>query len=253
MSGADEPHPRLHAYHDAHDRRAFVRALFDGTATEYDRINRLFSLGSGGRYRRQVLLRTGLAPGMQLVDVAVGTGLLANEAVRLVGDPGAVIGIDPSGEMLREARRKLSISLIQGRAEHLPLADGCADFLTMGYALRHVEHLSAAFAEFARVLRPGGTLLILEFVAPSGRVGRALTRFYLGAAIPALCRLLAPSAQTETLMRYCWDTVEASASPDTIQAELAASGFTRITAMRSLGFLIAYCARKSATGDHVSS
>ena len=196
-----------------------------------------------------MLLRAGLTPGMQLVDVAVGTGLLADAAVRVAGDPGAVVGVDPSGQMLREARRKLSISLVQGRAEHLPLAAGCADFLTMGYALRHVEHLSTVFVEFARILRPGGTLLILEFVTPRGRASRALTWFYLGVVIPALCRRLAPSGQTDALMRYCWDTVEASATPDAIQAELAASGFTRITTMQNLGFLIAYQAQKSATGD----
>lgn len=249
MNGVGKPHPRLNAYHEGRDQRAFVRALFDRTATDYDRINRLFSLGSGGRYRRGTLLRAGLAPGMQVVDVAVGTGLLADAAVRLTGDPDAVVGVDPSGQMLREARRKLSISLIQGRAEHLPLAAGCADFLTMGYALRHVEHLSTAFVEFARVLRPGGTLLILEFVTPRSRASRALTRFYLGVVIPALCRYLTPSAQTDTLMRYCWDTVEAGAEPDAIQAELAASGFTRISAVRNLGFLIAYRAQKSATSD----
>ena len=109
MSGLGEPHPRLSAYHEGRDQQAFVRALFDRTATDYDRINRLFSLGSGDRYRRQILLRSGLVPGMQLVDVAVGTGLLASAAVRLVGAPGTVIGVDPSGNMLREARRKLSV------------------------------------------------------------------------------------------------------------------------------------------------
>jgi demethylmenaquinone methyltransferase/2-methoxy-6-polyprenyl-1,4-benzoquinol methylase len=253
VSGLGEPHPRLSAYHEGRDQQAFVRALFDRTATEYDRINRLFSLGSGGRYRRQILLRTGLAPGMRVVDVAVGTGLLAEAAVRLTGDPGTVVGVDPSGQMLREARRKLSISLVQGRAEQLPLAAGCADFLTMGYALRHVEHLSTTFVEFARVLRPGGTLLILEFVTPRGRASRALTRFYLGVVIPALCRYLARSAQADTLMRYCWDTVEAGATSDAIQAELAASGFTRIRTVRNLGFLIAYRAQKTATSDQVSS
>lgn len=252
MTGLSDPHPRLNAHHEGGERRAFVRALFDRTATEYDRINRLFSFGSGDRYRRQTLQRAGLAHRMQLVDVAVGTGLLADAAVRLVGDPAAVIGVDPSGQMLREARRKLSIPLIQGRAEDLPLADGCADFLTMGYALRHMESLSTAFAEFARVLRPGGRLLILEFVTPHGQASRALVRFYLGAVIPTLCRCLAPSTQVDTLMRYCWDTVEASASPDAIHAELAAAGFTEISAARNLGFLIAYSARKSSAGDQVS-
>jgi demethylmenaquinone methyltransferase/2-methoxy-6-polyprenyl-1,4-benzoquinol methylase len=245
MTEASGPHPLLIKYYQqVADRRAFVRGLFDRTATEYDRINRLFSLGLGDRYRRQVLRRAGLAPGARLVDVAVGTGLLAGAAVRLIGDPGAVIGVDPSGNMLREARRKLDIPLIQGGAEHLPLADGCADFLTMGYGLRHMERLSTAFLEFARVLRPGGSLVILEFVTPIRRITRAVTRFYLGAAIPAVCRCVAPARQADILMRYCWDTVETCVPPGTIHDELAAAGFGEITSTCSLGFLIAYRARK---------
>ncbi len=254
MTDASSPHPLLSTYYQqVADRRAFVRGLFDRTANEYDRINRLFSLGSGDRYRRQILLRAGLAPGMRLIDVAVGTGLLAGAAVRLIGDPGAVIGVDPSANMLREARGKLDIPLVQGRAEHLPLADGCADFLTMGYALRHVERLSAAFEEFARVLRPGGSLVILEFVTPVRRVSRALTRFYLGVAIPALCRCVAPSRDTATLMRYCWDTVENCVPPGAIHDAMATAGFVDTASTRSLDFLIAYHARKSPAGDQVSS
>ncbi len=72
------PHPVLPAYYGRlEERGAFVRALFNGNAGEYDRINRIFSLGSGGRYRRQALLAAGLRPGMRVLDVAVGTGLVA--------------------------------------------------------------------------------------------------------------------------------------------------------------------------------
>jgi demethylmenaquinone methyltransferase/2-methoxy-6-polyprenyl-1,4-benzoquinol methylase len=128
----------------------------------------------------------------------------------------------------------------------LPLADDCADFLTMGYGLRHMERLSTAFREFARVLRPGGSLVILEFVAPTRRVSRALTRFYLGAAIPAVCRFVRRARHTDTLMRYCWDTVETCVPPGAIHDKLAAAGFVEIASTRTLGFLIAYRARKRA-------
>jgi demethylmenaquinone methyltransferase/2-methoxy-6-polyprenyl-1,4-benzoquinol methylase len=90
------------------------------------------------------------------VDVAVGTGLVAAEAARVLGDPAAVTGLDLSEGMLAEARRRLGggVRLVQARAERLPVADRSVDFVSMGYALRHVADLGVAFAEYRRVLRP---------------------------------------------------------------------------------------------------
>ena len=83
-SGPVRPHPVLRPwYGDAEDRAPFVRALFDATAADYDRANQVLSLGSGAWYRRQALRRAGLRPGMDVLDVAIGTGLLAREAARL--------------------------------------------------------------------------------------------------------------------------------------------------------------------------
>src|ERR1700758_653212 len=109
---------------DIHRDHAFVRGLFNDTAPHYDTVNRIFSLGSGGWYRRRCLLRAGLKPGQRVLDVAIGTGLLAGAATRIVGPSGAVFGLDLSEAMLAEARRKLDIPLIQGLADSLPLADG---------------------------------------------------------------------------------------------------------------------------------
>src|ERR1700743_3868475 len=85
----------------------FVRELFNDTAPHYDTVNRIFSLGSGAWYRRRCLLRAGVKPGQRLLDVAIGTGLIAEAAQRIVGPAGAVIGLDLSEAMLAEARRKL--------------------------------------------------------------------------------------------------------------------------------------------------
>ncbi|MDB5368470.1 MAG: Ubiquinone/menaquinone biosynthesis C-methyltransferase UbiE [Roseomonas sp.] len=237
------PHPNLTGYYAAAGERAgFVRRLFDDTAAQYDRINSVFSLGSGAWYRRHALRRAGLRPGARVLDVACGTGLVAREAARLTGDPAAVLGLDPSAGMLAEARRGLPVPLVQGRAEHLPLPAASVDFVTMGYALRHVAELGTAFAEFHRVLRPGGTVLLLEIGRPEGRLGLALARAYLGHVVPALCRLRAP--RSGMLMRYYWDTIEACVPAETILRHLRGAGFSGVTCETSLGIFRAYTARR---------
>lgn len=237
------PHAPLPAYYGAASGRVgFLRQLFDDTAPQYDRINRLFSLGTGGRYRREALARAGLGRGQSVLDVAVGTGLVAREAVRLTGDPALVMGLDPSPGMLAEARRQLPIPLVLGRAEALPLPEASRDFLSMGYALRHVADLSVAFAEFRRVLRPGGTVLLLEIGRPQGRLAHAAARAYLGGVVPALSRLTAPRAGT--LMGYYWDTIEACVPAETILHHLDGVGFEAVRCDTALGVFRAYSARR---------
>jgi demethylmenaquinone methyltransferase/2-methoxy-6-polyprenyl-1,4-benzoquinol methylase len=111
---------------DAAARPGFVRRLFDDTASDYDRINAVFSFGTGRRYRRQALLRAGLRPGDRVMDVATGTGLVAAEARRLVGAAGLVAALDLSWGMLQQARAVPGLGLIQGSMDALPFASGFA-------------------------------------------------------------------------------------------------------------------------------
>src|ERR1043165_7722134 len=92
------PHPAMPRYYDAADssKRSFVRRIFNQTAGDYDRVERLMALGSGSWYRRQALRRAGLAQGMRVLDVAIGTGLVAREEVEITGDPKLVFGLDLS-------------------------------------------------------------------------------------------------------------------------------------------------------------
>jgi len=239
------PHPVIaHRYARAEEREGFVRALFDSTAPHYDRIDRIFSLGTGPGYRRRALRQAGLRPGMRLLDVAVGTGLVARQAVALLGDPALVTGIDPSEGMLAEARRALpGVTLLRGRAEAIPLPDASADFLSMGYALRHVSDLDAAFAEYRRVLKPGGTVLLLEIARPESRLAHLIERVYMGAVIPALCRVAAPRHRSGELMRYYWETIEACVPAETILAALARAGFSSPACAAELEVFRAYTAR----------
>lgn len=164
------PHPPLTEYYDREeDRRTWVGEQFDKTAADYDRIENILGLGTGSSYRRKILGFAGLQPGMRVLDVGMGTGLVAKQAALLVGDPGLITGVDPSPGMIRSARLPSGVMVVEGRAELIPLADAGYDFLSMGYALRHVSDMAVAFAEFHRVLKPGGKVCILEITPPKGR------------------------------------------------------------------------------------
>jgi demethylmenaquinone methyltransferase/2-methoxy-6-polyprenyl-1,4-benzoquinol methylase len=235
------PHPTLPDYYGrAEQRRGFVRDLFNHTAPDYDRIERLLALGSGPWYRRRALTRAGLVSGMQVLDVAMGTGLVAREATRLAGETGRVIGLDPSVGMLTEAKRALALQAILGRAEQLPVRDNSFDFLSMGYALRHVSDLDSTFREYFRVLKPGGRACLLEITRPRGRLALLLLRLYMKGIVPALTRLLTRRQQTVQLMEYYWDTIAACVPPETILAALARAGFTNVQRHTELGIFSEY-------------
>jgi demethylmenaquinone methyltransferase/2-methoxy-6-polyprenyl-1,4-benzoquinol methylase len=239
------PHPVLKEYYAREsERRGFVTALFDSSAKHYDLAGRVLAFGSGPFYRRRTLVRAGLRRGMTLLDVATGTGLVAREALGILGDPRAVVGVDPNASMLREARGRLPIALVRGTAEALPFAAERFDFLSMGFALRHVADLEVAFAECLRVLRPGGRVLLLEVTRPRSAVVRALVHLYLQRVIPVILRMTTRSAQPGLLMKYYWDTIAACVPAETILAVMRETGFVDVERKVSGGLLSEYVGRK---------
>jgi demethylmenaquinone methyltransferase/2-methoxy-6-polyprenyl-1,4-benzoquinol methylase len=243
-----KPHPVLKDYYtDASQRPGFVRALFDRTASHYDRINAVFSFGSGHWYRRHALTRAGLQAGMRVLDVATGTGLVAREAATIVGNDGVVVGLDLSAGMLAEAQRLLeNMAFVQGAVEQLPIADASFDFVSMGYALRHVADLTDTFQEYHRVLKPSGTVLLLEIGQPASRLRRTLIRAYLGRIVPLLCGWTTGDQETQKLMRYFWDTVEQCVSRETILQSLRDAGFTDVACDEDFDIFRAYVGHKKA-------
>lgn len=223
------PHPPLTDYYASEEeRRGYLQGIFDRTAADYDRIERVLAIGTGPWYRRQALLRAGLRPGMRVLDVGVGTGLVASEVACIVGDGSLVTGIDPSAGMMSKARLPSGANLVQGRAEAIPLADSSVDFLSMGYVLRHLSDLNAAFDEFHRVLKPGGRICLLEITRPGGRVQRAILKAYMRVLVPVLARVVGKSADTVELWRYYWDSIDACVSPENVVSLLQDSGFENV-------------------------
>jgi demethylmenaquinone methyltransferase/2-methoxy-6-polyprenyl-1,4-benzoquinol methylase len=248
MTPSIAPHPALPRYYAVGDggagKRSFVRKIFNQTAGDYDRVERFMAMGSGSWYRRQALRRAGLVAGMRVLDVAIGTGLVAREEVEITGDPKLVLGLDPSIGMIAEARRALPISAVLGVAEELPLADGQFDFLSMGYALRHLSDLSVAFAEFFRVLKPGGHVCVLEITRPRTRLRRAAIKAYMRWVVPVVTRLATRHADSQLLWQYYWDTIEACVPTETVSGALSAAGFVDVAHHCQLGLFSEYFARK---------
>jgi len=219
------PHAPLTAYYgkDA-DRARYVNDLFDRTAPHYNTVEAIF--GNFGLYwRRRQLERAGLRPGMQVLDVAIGTAAVSRGAARIVGPKGKVVGVDPSRGMLNEARKNFHGPVVRGVAQALPIASGRFDFVTMGIALRHVPDLVLAFREYRRVLKPGGRVWILEAHIPESPVGHRLTRFAWQSVVPNLTLLFTRSRDAKLLMDYYWDTVDQCVPPAQIMQAMRDAGF----------------------------
>ncbi len=242
----DAPHPVLAGwYGQENDRAGFVQALFDDGAPTYDRLNRLLSFNTGAGYRARLLRQAGLRVGDRVLDVATGTGMVAREALRIVQSQGLVVGLDLSGGMLAIAARDPGLALVMADAGSLPICDAAFDMVTMGYALRHVADLRVAFAGFRRVLRPGGTLVLMEIAYPTGRLRRLFAKLYLSRMAPLLGRLTGGGDAADRMMRYYWDTIEHCVPESTILAALTAGGFANARCDTQFGLLKTYVARRA--------
>lgn len=226
---AHVPHAPLTDYYaDERARSHFVREMFNSTAEDYDRMEHILGLGTGSWYRGQALQRAGLKVGMHMVDVGVGTGLVAREAVRITGAANLVTGIDPSPGMMAYAKLPSGVTLTEGTAEAIPFPDAHFDFLSMGYALRHIGDLSLAFSEFYRVMKPGSNLCILEITCPERPINRLMLKLYMKGLVPLLAAVVGRKKNTRRLWRYYWDTIEACVPPNQVIATLEAAGFIQV-------------------------
>ncbi len=209
-------------------KRAAVTAMFDRIAPRYDLMNRLMTWGADRGWRRRAIAALALRSGERVVDVACGSGDLAEEAAR---SGARVVALDLSAGMLRRAgERALPCLLVRGDALRLPLADASVDAVVSGFALRNFTDIATAFAECARVLRRGGRIALLEVDRPRSTLLRAGHALYFRRVVPLLGALLADGAA------YTYLPASAAYLPDddTMAAMLVNAGFESVAKERLL-------------------
>jgi len=232
------------------DKPAYVRAMFSAIALRYDLINTLLTLGRDGAWRRFVASQAAVGPDGRVLDVATGTGELARH-LAMANRRGTVVALDFCEPMLRKAGAKMNTSsrvgqveLVLGDALHLPFPDETFDCVTIGFALRNVSDILAAFGEVARVLRPGGRVVSLELVRPSSRIARSLQGLVLRRMAPALGGFISGSGEA---YRYLPSSVEQAPSADEVKAVMEQAGLRAIVIRRlSLGMATVHMAARGA-------
>lgn len=216
------------------DRATKVRELFGTIARRYDLLNDLQSLGLHRWWKRRLVRLARLAPGRRALDVCCGTG---DVALALARTGAEVIGLDFSPEMLAVARQRArtaagNLRFVEGDALALPFPEDSFDAVTISYGLRNLADFRAGLAEMARVLRPGGRLLVLDFGKPANRLWRALYFAYLRRAVPAFGRLFAGRADAYA---YILESLRHYPDPAGVAALLAAVGLVRVRVVPLLG------------------
>ncbi len=212
--------------HLASDKAKRVEAMFSSIAKSYDVNNRIHSMWQDQVWRRRAVEMAMVTPTDDVVDVACGTGDLA--MVFCKAGVGSVLGIDFTQAMLNYAVKKsenagMPIEYRQGDAMNLYLDDGSADIVSIAFGIRNVQNPQKAFAEFYRILRPGGRLIILEFSVPPNPLLRTLNNFYTKRVMPITASLIA--RDRSGAYQYLPKSVETFTNPSALAVEVQEVGF----------------------------
>ncbi|HYN71359.1 MAG TPA: demethylmenaquinone methyltransferase [Nakamurella sp.] len=198
-----------------------VAEMFDAVAERYDRTNTILSGAQDRRWRRHTVRALELLPGQKVLDVAAGTGV----STKALAASGAwCVATDFSLGML-SATKDPWLPRVAGDALHLPFADASFDAVTISFGLRNVEDPTAALAEFARVTRPGGRLLVCEFSRPRPAPIRWGYRWYLHHVLPKLAGRVSSNPEAYT---YLQETIDAWPDQPSLARLITRAGWTDV-------------------------
>jgi len=210
-----------------------VRAMFDRISGFYDLVNTVMTVGLHHRWRARAADLAAIGPGSRVLDVATGTGDLA---IELASRGAEVVGSDFSDEMLTVARRKApSLRFEHGNALALPYADGEFDAATVGFGARNFADLERGLAEMARVVRPGGRVVVLEITTPTKPPLSTFYRIWFDRLVPAIGRLAGDSDAYE----YLPNSVKRFPGPEGLAAAMDRAGLERLRWILTAGGIIA--------------
>ena len=237
------------AFDSPQAKRQYVRGLFATIADRYDLITAVLSYGQDARWKKKLVSIANVRPGERALDLAAGTGDIAF-AVAARG--AKTIGLDITHRMLQLARLRSSrakagqtgfVPLINGDMAALPFAGASFDLVTTGYGLRNVPDLNAAIDEIARVLKPGGRLLSLDFNRPENSIVRAAYLGYLTIVGSTLGWLLHRDPET---YRYIPASIRRYPGARGVAERLAARGFDHVAVIPLLfGLMTLHFAERS--------
>ncbi len=214
--------------HDQRGKAAQVQQMFDNIAPAYDFMNRAMTLGIDRRWRRIAVSRIPKRTGLNILDIATGTGDMAILIRRMTGAR-HITGIDLSQGMISEARRKVSLDPTLDGIEFMladsldtPFPDNSFDAITVAYGVRNFADIRAGYAEMFRILKPGGMLIVLELSTPRNPLIKPLYNLYTHTLIPLAGRLVAHGIRAYS---YLPESIAAVPQSESMTAIMHQAGF----------------------------
>ena len=239
--------------HNEESAARWVRGMFGRVAPRYDLLNHLLSFNLDKRWRRRAVERVAdiaARPGARVLDLCCGTGdvLLLLEAQRgAAGSRASVFGSDFCHPMLVEARRKMGSArlrspLFEADALSLPLAHEALDLVTIAFGFRNLASYERGLCELERVLKPGGTLAVLEFSQPTNKLFGALYRFFSKYVLPLVGGIVSGSREAYA---YLPESIRKFPAPGDLARQMRDLGFSSVEFERmTLGVVALHIARK---------
>ncbi len=213
-----------------HPKTDEIKLMFNDIAPKYDFLNRFLSLGVDIYWRRKAINKLRKTNPKTILDIATGTGDFAIESLKL--NPDKIIGIDISTEMLKVGKEKINnknynniIELKEGNAENINFNDCYFDATTVAFGVRNFENLEKGIKEIIRVLKPNGTLIILEFADSNNSIIRKLFNLYFNKILPVIGKLFSKNNIAYT---YLPESVKKFYKPEDFKEVLVNCGFSNV-------------------------